>query len=406
MTLTYGFYDSLNGDRTYNADQMSRMFEGIITEGIFQSIGGGFVVTPNSGMLLNVATGRAWFANTWTKSDANFIVAILASEPVLPRIDTVVLEVNKDLATRANTIKVIKGTPNSSPVAPTLSNTATLIQKGLADVYVGPGVTSINAGNITNRVGTAGTPFITGVLTSFDVATLFGQFESNFEAWFANLQNQLDANQASNLQNQINDLYLQNNKGWMAAAGSWSYAGSTTFNVTPDATLTYQKKDKVRWKQGGAYKYGHVLNVTTGQIGLIPTDDYSIVNAAVTDVWFSREDRPFGFPLKFNYTPTFGASGNAAVPTMSTTYCYYTHDLTLFTYAGTITNINGGVGSLTISTPWTFGAAAGTGRENAVTGSMLQIQAQTTKIVLITYNNGGFMTNGWSPIISVTLDMT
>ena len=39
MTVSYGFYNSLNGDRKYNARHMSMIFDGIIRDGVFMSIG-------------------------------------------------------------------------------------------------------------------------------------------------------------------------------------------------------------------------------------------------------------------------------------------------------------------------------------------------------------------------------
>ena len=166
MTVTYGFYDSLGGDRVYNALQMSRLFEGMIVDGVFESIGTKFAVAPSSGMILSVGAGRAWFNYTWTLNDAPITVTVLTAEVALNRIDTVVLEVNTDVGTRANTIKIIKGTPAGSPVAPTLASTSTLHQYALADIYVGAGVTTITGGNITNKVGTVGTPYVTGIVTN------------------------------------------------------------------------------------------------------------------------------------------------------------------------------------------------------------------------------------------------
>lgn len=231
MTVTYGFYDSLNGDRKYNALQMSKLFKGIITEGIFQSVGGWFAVSAATGMNINVASGRGWFNDRWIDNDATIQLTVLASEPVLPRIDTVVIEINSDISVRANSIKIIKGTPNSNPVAPTLANTTTLKQYPLVDIAVAAGVTSITAGNITNRIGVVGgTPFITGLVQSFDVASLFGQFEANFEAWLANLQDQLDDNQAGNLQNQI-DLINTKRIVYFSA-----YKSSNSNDATGDGT--------------------------------------------------------------------------------------------------------------------------------------------------------------------------
>ena len=44
MSVTSGFFDSINGDRKYNAEQMSSIFDGIVTDGVFQNIGEAFRV--------------------------------------------------------------------------------------------------------------------------------------------------------------------------------------------------------------------------------------------------------------------------------------------------------------------------------------------------------------------------
>ena len=44
MSVTSGFFNSLNGDRRYNAEQMSSIFDGIINDGIFANIGTAFGV--------------------------------------------------------------------------------------------------------------------------------------------------------------------------------------------------------------------------------------------------------------------------------------------------------------------------------------------------------------------------
>lgn len=158
MALTFGFYDSVNGDRTYNAREFSRFFDGILSDGVFEEIGDAFRVTAGNGMSVNVGIGRAWLKNTWIFNDGSLPVVITASEPILNRIDSVVLYV--DYPTRTNGISIVKGTPASSPVAPALTNTAEHWEYKLADVYIPATATSIAAGNVTNFVGTSGTPFV------------------------------------------------------------------------------------------------------------------------------------------------------------------------------------------------------------------------------------------------------
>ena len=206
MAVTSGFYNGLNNDRKYSATQLSDLFEGIITDGIFMSIGSKLMVVANTGMIVNVGTGRAWFDNTWTNNDAILPLEVPTSNIVLNRIDTVVLEVNKAQATRANTIKIVSGVAATSPVKATLTNNAEVTQYPLAYIYVGAGVTSIVQGNITNAVGTSECPFITGVMDGMDIDALILQWNSQFDIWFQAMKDQLTTDAAGNLQNQINTI--------------------------------------------------------------------------------------------------------------------------------------------------------------------------------------------------------
>lgn len=249
MTVTYGFYDSLAGDRVYNAQQISSIFDGIVADGIFQSIGTGLAVTVNGTDLnINVGIGRAWLNHTWTHNDAVLILTVDTPDLVLPRIDTVVLEVNSAIANRENSIKIINGTPASTPVAPTLAATSTLNQHPLANIYVGAGVTTLNAGNITNRIGTD-TPFVTGVLETIDIDWLFANWESQFQDWFDNLVDQLSGSQVTNLQAQIDVLTALPR---LYAFGSYTALGASVSanNAIPfSATLPSFNTDPKIWSQ-------------------------------------------------------------------------------------------------------------------------------------------------------------
>lgn len=161
MTVTFGFYNSVGGDRTYNAVDLSSIFDGIVSDGVFELVGDGLQVVEGTGMQVVVGVGRAWFNHTWTLNDADLPLAIAASHLTLPRIDTVVLEVDSSNAVRANSIKVITGTPQSPAVAPTLTNTAEVHQYALAYVYVAASASSIVTANITDLRGTVSTPFVT-----------------------------------------------------------------------------------------------------------------------------------------------------------------------------------------------------------------------------------------------------
>lgn len=206
MAVTYGFYDSLNHDRLYNAQQMSAIFDGIINDGVFMSVGNQFHTVAGTGMQVIVKSGRAWFDSTWTLNDAEYPLSIDAADMLLTRIDAVVLEVNSEVATRANTIKVVKGTPASTPAKPTLTNTATIHQHALAYVTVAKNITAITNSMIEIVVGKTETPYVTAILQTTDITDLFKKWENDFQVWFETVRSTLDGDIALNLQNQIDAL--------------------------------------------------------------------------------------------------------------------------------------------------------------------------------------------------------
>ena len=206
MAVTYGFYDSLNHDRLYNAQQMSAIFDGIINDGVFMSVGNQFHTVAGTGMQVIVKSGRAWFDSTWTLNDAEYPLSIDAADVLLTRIDAVVLEVNSEVAPRANTIKVVKGTPASTPAKPTLTNTATIHQHALAYVTVAKNITAITNSMIEIVVGKTETPYVTAILQTTDITDLYNQWEDYFQTWFDTVRGTLDGDVALNLQNQITSL--------------------------------------------------------------------------------------------------------------------------------------------------------------------------------------------------------
>lgn len=185
MAVTFGFYNSLNGDRRYDAAQMAEIFDGIINDGVYQSIGDRFRVSPNSGFDIKVGEGRAWFQHTWTKNDAIYILSVSPAELLLDRIDAVVLEVNRNDMYRTNAIKIIKGTPSSSPQRPVLAKGEnSLYQYPLAYINVPSGIEELDQSNITNMVGTGECPFVTGPLQVMNIDMFISQWGRQWNNWF------------------------------------------------------------------------------------------------------------------------------------------------------------------------------------------------------------------------------
>lgn len=181
MSVSSGFFNSLNGDRKYNAAQMSAIFDGLIIDGVFASIGTAFAVKAAVGLTVNVGIGKAWFDHTWTVNDSILPMTAPEAEVLLDRIDAVVLEVNGMESVRENTIKFVKGNPSSAPSRPTLTNEGNVHQYPLCYIYRKYGTAVINQADITPMVGTESTPFVTGILQTVSLDELLGKWQDELD---------------------------------------------------------------------------------------------------------------------------------------------------------------------------------------------------------------------------------
>lgn len=183
MSVTSGFFDSINGDRKYSAEQMSSIFDGIVTDGIFQNIGDAFRVQSVSNLDITIGIGRSWFKHTWVYNDSILRLTLPPANVLLDRIDAVVIEVNHEQGVRAGSIKVIQGTPSSTPSRPVMAREVLVQQYPLCYIFRAPNSQAITQANITNAVGTSECPYITGILQTQNIDNIVAQWTAQFNEW-------------------------------------------------------------------------------------------------------------------------------------------------------------------------------------------------------------------------------
>lgn len=286
MAFSFGFYNSFNHDRKYNAIQMSMIFDGIISDGIYATIGEAMVVKATSeDNVVVVGPGRGWFDHTWNYNDADLPVNAPISDVLLKRIDALVIDINANENYRENKIVWVQGTPSSNPVRPTMINTLEHHQYPLCYVERKPNVEKILQADITNMVGSSECPFVTGILETINIDQLLLQWKDQwaqfviayensatewmddqkadfaayytefkrqmdaFEAasgkefndWFASIQDLFDESVAGNLQNEINQIteteFLRY-YGLISSVTTINDATNTIITTTSEATET------------------------------------------------------------------------------------------------------------------------------------------------------------------------
>lgn len=193
MAITSGFFDSINGDRTYNAEQMSNYFDGLVSNGIYESIGDRFVVQAGSGMNVTVGTGRALIQSRWIKNDAIVTLTFDAADLQLNRIDAIVLQLDLTESGREINIIIKKGTPATNPTKPNIIQSSDIYELCLAYVNIGKNTTSIVQNNITDMRASSLCGWVTGLITQVNTADLFLQWQTAYENYYAQSTAAFDA---------------------------------------------------------------------------------------------------------------------------------------------------------------------------------------------------------------------
>ncbi len=242
------FFNSINHDRRYKAEEFAEYFASFIGDGIFPNPSTNLQVLSNNDMTVNVKQGKAWIKGYFYVNTDDLKLKIDVADGVLSRVDRIVLR--KDVAQRKIYCYVKKGQFASSPVAPALQRDADMYELGLADIYVRAGVISIIQSNITDlRLDSTYCGIVHGTVDQIDVTTLFNQyttkfklkeeeFETEFKEWIEQLKDVLEGDVAGNLLNLINT--NKDNIDKLQKATTAQLADITTDNkrLTKDKTIT------------------------------------------------------------------------------------------------------------------------------------------------------------------------
>lgn len=201
-----GFYDAVNNDRTYNAEDMNKPYSRLVSDGVFANPDGtpsnDFLVEPNSGMSIKVGIGQGIIAHKWFQNDTPISIAVPTNTGLTTRIDSVILQVDNRTATRAGAVVYRVGT--SSP--PALDSATT--EYRLANISIAAGTSTITAAMITDLRGSAECPWIAALIQQPDLSTLWQNFYDAYEQAFGIYEAEMNDSQ-SEIQQAWDDFFDQ-----------------------------------------------------------------------------------------------------------------------------------------------------------------------------------------------------
>lgn len=261
MAVSSGFFNSVNHDRLYDAEQISAIFDGIINDGVFESVGDAFSVVPNEDLVdsIIVGTGRAWFDHTWILNDSQYSITLSAPSTIYQRIDAVVIDVDRRDSVRAATLKVVEGSPASEATKPALINEELHKQYPVAYVTVYPGNSEIvSASHIQRSVGTNECPLVTGPLEVINDDAFFAQMDASFNEFKTSTENEWDQ-------------WFEDTKASIAEIISGKINLS---NTVDNVTIEWYNNSKIRVKDQGITRSKLSSDVLSA-IGILDTSDWN-----------------------------------------------------------------------------------------------------------------------------------
>lgn len=202
------FFNSINGDRFYDAEDISKLLSKYFTNGVFN--GGLSVEAVENSMQVKITTGAANIDGKGYENDASdtdLILPISIGDTQNPRIDNICIR--KSVEDRKITAVVEEGIPQPTPSAKNPQRTSLIYDLVIAQINIPAGATKITQSMIKDtRFDSNLCGIVTGTVQQIDTTNVFAQYEAYFNEWFDNLQTELSGDVAGNLQTEITNLRI------------------------------------------------------------------------------------------------------------------------------------------------------------------------------------------------------
>ena len=184
-----GFFDAINKDRTYSADDMNKPYRKLISEGVFATPKGTAsnylqVLTATDGMNVIVKAGCGLIGEKWFENPSDLTITISQNTQTLTRIDSIIAQMDKTQAGRCGNIVYRTGTASSNPTHPQINTEENIIEYRLADITISPSCVAITQDLIKDCRGSSECPWISSLIYQVDTSTLYEQWYAAYKKYY------------------------------------------------------------------------------------------------------------------------------------------------------------------------------------------------------------------------------
>lgn len=138
-------FNSKGLDRIYTAENFTEYLGSIICNGILDTYGQNFKLTPaNSGLGVVLGTGKAWINGHYFINDSRYVIDLTSyQDESLPRYVGIAIYLDTTESVRSVTLKLFPGTPAENPQLPTIPQDKDHVRLLMYAVRMNPGATEL-----------------------------------------------------------------------------------------------------------------------------------------------------------------------------------------------------------------------------------------------------------------------
>lgn len=321
MAISWPFDSTVTDDtegnpvysRAYSSDVVAKVLARYFSNGVFNDADSSLQVIEATGMTVDVDPGFANVNGRQFYEESTRTLTVQAAHASLDRIDSVVIRLNLGLDALTVDLYIVQGTPAATPTAPDLTRNASIYELGIANLFIAKNSTTIPQYRITDtRLDSDRCGVVASIIGDTNTSTYYAQLaavivqaqadmaagiaanQSEWDVWFATVQETLGEDVAGNLLNLIN-YHAPTNYSVSVPVSGWTGAGPYTQTVTvtgllatdtPLADVTLSSTTETALAQLEAY--GYISKIDTGADAITltcledePTVDLTIVMKVV-----------------------------------------------------------------------------------------------------------------------------
>lgn len=186
MAEQYRFFDHVDGDRVYNADEFAEYFRQVLTSGVLNGGTNLQVYCNGTDRIARIKPGKAWLEGYFYKNTEELELQLDEAHGTYDRIDRIVLRLDRNPENRYIKAFVKTGIPSMSPVPPALIREGLVYEISLAQILVVHNTTVIPVNKVTDERLNASVCGLVNSLIQVDTTTM----QAEFDAFMAYLQTQ------------------------------------------------------------------------------------------------------------------------------------------------------------------------------------------------------------------------